>query len=156
MSDALNRGAPSADQLRRDLLGMVMRDLQGPAAGPEEEIAERSVRDRYLVGMLAPKHQVIFPEEQDKLETDTGETVDEGTPDASAVPSKTMFPVLFRDDFQRGPGGDVDPGYGPLGPLHPAAQRVPDHRHRGTETRLEADAARRHIGANPAEGRQNP
>ena len=79
MSDALNRGAPSADQLRRDLLEMVMRDLHGPAAGPEEEVAERSVRDRYLVGMLAPKHQVIFPEEQDKLETDTGETVDEGT-----------------------------------------------------------------------------
>jgi hypothetical protein len=32
----------------------VMDDLLGPADGPEEEINGMSVRDRYLVGKLAP------------------------------------------------------------------------------------------------------
>ena len=36
---------------------MVLKDLLGPVGGPEEEIDEPSVRDRYLVGMLAPKRQ---------------------------------------------------------------------------------------------------
>jgi hypothetical protein len=32
---------------------MVIRDLLGPAQGPDEELVERSVRERYLVGILA-------------------------------------------------------------------------------------------------------
>ena len=41
-------------QLRLKLFGMVVNDLLGPAGGPEEEITERNVHDRYLVGVLAP------------------------------------------------------------------------------------------------------
>ena len=41
-------------QLRAKLEEMVLHDLLGPAAGPEEEVAERNVHDRYLVGILAP------------------------------------------------------------------------------------------------------
>jgi|GEM_PF-2511737 len=33
---------------------MVIGDLLGPAGGESEELTERSVRDRYLVGVLAP------------------------------------------------------------------------------------------------------
>jgi hypothetical protein len=40
----------------RELLQLaVMDDLLGPAAGPEEQIVDMSVRDRYLVGKLAPR-----------------------------------------------------------------------------------------------------
>ncbi|WP_043320051.1 DISARM system helicase DrmA [Microbulbifer sp. HZ11] len=40
----------------RELLQLaVMDDLLGPANGPEEEIVDMSVRDRYLVGRLAPR-----------------------------------------------------------------------------------------------------
>ncbi|WP_422449530.1 MULTISPECIES: DISARM system helicase DrmA [unclassified Endozoicomonas] len=40
----------------RELLQLaVMDDLLGPACGPHEEIAEMSVRDRYLVGKFAPQ-----------------------------------------------------------------------------------------------------
>ena len=46
---------PSASALRGELLDIVMVDLLGPAGGPDEEIHERTVRDRYCVGMLAPK-----------------------------------------------------------------------------------------------------
>ena len=40
----------------RDLLQLAMTDdILGPASGPEEEIVGMSVRDRYLVGKLAPR-----------------------------------------------------------------------------------------------------
>src|SRR6266699_6712817 len=44
--------SPSA--LRDELERLVLQDLLGPAAGPEEELEDSSVRDRYLVGALAP------------------------------------------------------------------------------------------------------
>jgi hypothetical protein len=49
-------GGGSAEQEHiRDLLRLaVIDDLLGPANGPHEEIVEMSVRDRYLVGKLAP------------------------------------------------------------------------------------------------------
>src|ERR1700686_5694054 len=40
----------------RELLQLaVMDDLLGPANGPHEQIVDMSVRDRYLVGKLAPR-----------------------------------------------------------------------------------------------------
>ena len=45
---------PSQHQLRAELEAMVLGDLLGPAGGDNEELTERSARDRYLVGVLAP------------------------------------------------------------------------------------------------------
>jgi len=42
-------------KIREELEQMVLNDLVGPVRGPTEEIVEQSVRDRYLVGMPAPK-----------------------------------------------------------------------------------------------------
>lgn len=39
------------------LEAMVVGDLLGPGGGPDEELTERNVRDRYLVGILAPRSQ---------------------------------------------------------------------------------------------------
>lgn len=60
----------------RELLQMaVIDDLLGPADGPDEEIVGMSVRDRYLVGKLAPMNTA-----PDAAETDTfGES---GRPDS--------------------------------------------------------------------------
>jgi hypothetical protein len=41
-------------ELRYRLIELAMKDLLGPAGGDREEICERNVRDRYLVGVLAP------------------------------------------------------------------------------------------------------
>jgi hypothetical protein len=41
-------------KIRDELEQMGLNDLLGPVGGSEEEISEPSVRDRYLVGMLAP------------------------------------------------------------------------------------------------------
>ena len=45
---------PSQHQLRAELEHMVLGDLLGPAGGENEELTERTVRDRYLVGVFAP------------------------------------------------------------------------------------------------------
>lgn len=58
---------PSPMKIREEVEQMAMKDLLGPAGGGEGEIDEQSVRDRYLVGMLAPKRQELSPEEFDEL-----------------------------------------------------------------------------------------
>lgn len=45
--------------LRELLLTAVVDDLLGPASGPEETIIGISVRDRYLVGKLAPREATV-------------------------------------------------------------------------------------------------
>lgn len=54
---ALEDISPIADQayIREILQLAVMDDLLGPAGGPHEQIVDMSVRDRYLVGKLAPR-----------------------------------------------------------------------------------------------------
>jgi hypothetical protein len=44
---------PSQHQLRAELEDRVIRDPLGPAEGPDEELVERSGRERCLVGILA-------------------------------------------------------------------------------------------------------
>ena len=53
MPDSL-ASPPSDLELRSRLIELVLNDLLGPAGGEREEIGERNVRDRYLVGVLAP------------------------------------------------------------------------------------------------------
>ena len=50
----VTENGPSQTQLRGELEKMVIGDLLGPSGGESEELTERSVRDRYLVGVLAP------------------------------------------------------------------------------------------------------
>jgi hypothetical protein len=56
------QAAPSPRTIREELRQAVLKDLLGPAAGPEEEVDEKSVRERYLVGGLAPRQQSPEPE----------------------------------------------------------------------------------------------
>ncbi|MEN9935510.1 MAG: hypothetical protein RLZZ387_2089, partial [Chloroflexota bacterium] len=55
----------SSAVLRERLERLVVNELLGPADGPQEIIDERSVRSRYLVGMLAPRGSSGVPEEYD-------------------------------------------------------------------------------------------
>jgi len=52
----------SPEQVRAEFIDMLMRDWLGPAGGEDEVIFERSVRDRYLVGTLAPNHKATAEE----------------------------------------------------------------------------------------------
>lgn len=93
-------------EIREKLIGIAIRDLLGPAAGPDEEVDEPRVRERYLTGMLAPRKQessdeepVIDPGEQDELATAGAGTAEEGTLDPGAISSPTLFPCSMGLSF---------------------------------------------------------
>ena len=66
-----------------------MADLLGPVGGPEEEVAERSVHDRYLVGVMAPRRQEVPLEEQDELAEGGRDDPEEGRTESTAPPPRT-------------------------------------------------------------------
>src|SRR5580692_5437191 len=98
MSNML-QSIPSPMKIRDVLEQMVLADLLGPVGGPEEEIDEPSVRDRYLVGMLAPKRQELLPEEFDELPQGGSGPVEDGAPENTSPTTKTMFPSSFGMTF---------------------------------------------------------
>ncbi len=90
---------PSPEKLRAMLEERVVADLMGPAGGPDEEIVEGSVRDRYLVGMLAPRRVRIEPEEVDGVEAEEGAGTDDGAGDSGTISTPTMFPSAVGLSF---------------------------------------------------------
>ena len=99
MSSSILQSIPSPMKIREELEQMVLNDLLGPVGGPTEEIVEQSVRDRYLVGMLAPKRQELSPEEFDELPQGGPGPSRKGRPTTPPPPSKTMFPSSFGMTF---------------------------------------------------------
>src|SRR5258708_4730045 len=118
MTSSLLRGIPSPMKIREELEQMVLKDLLGPVGGPEEEIDEQSVRDRYLVGMLAPKRQELSPEEFDELPQGGSGSVEDGTAESTSPANKTLFPSSFRMTFLVG----LDP---PPLPFPPPPRHTP-------------------------------
>ncbi|MCI0665317.1 MAG: hypothetical protein L0220_30010, partial [Acidobacteria bacterium] len=98
MTNLLER-IPSPMQIRAELEDLVLKDLLGPAGGLAEEVTEPSVRDRYLVGMLAPTQQDLSPEEFDELAEGGSGTLEDGTPEYTGPTAKTMFPSSFGMTF---------------------------------------------------------
>lgn len=84
-------GQSQAEQnhLRHLLQLAVMDDLLGPANGPQEEVVGMSVRDRYLVGKLAPKETCVTEEEDEDLGTE-GE--DDSTKEFDASRNQSLVP----------------------------------------------------------------
>lgn len=91
--------APSQHRIRDELQRLVISDLLGPAGGPEEEVNERRVSERYLTGMLAPRRQRHSPEEFDELAVDGVETAEDGSSDVSAPQETTVFPSSLGLSF---------------------------------------------------------
>jgi hypothetical protein len=88
----LARLVPGPTQLRAELEDLVARELLGPRGGPDEEVTEGRIQDRYLVGMLAPKNKIVRASEMDSLAEDGEGSVDEGSTDDSALPADTLYP----------------------------------------------------------------
>ncbi len=91
--------APSERELREELQEMVIRDLLGPAGEEDEEIDESRVRDRYLVGMLAPARIAVRPEQMDRLEVEEGQDAEDGDADDAVIAVPTMFPSAIGLSF---------------------------------------------------------
>ncbi|HKQ78486.1 MAG TPA: DISARM system helicase DrmA [Blastocatellia bacterium] len=95
----LLQSIPSPMRIRAELEELVLNDLLGPAGGETEEVTEQSVRDRYLVGMLAPTRQNLSPEEFDELAEGGVGTVEDGSAEYTGPTARTMFPSSFGMTF---------------------------------------------------------
>lgn len=49
---------PTPGEIRDEFVDMLWRDWLGPVGGEDETLYEKTVRDRYLVGMIAPRDKV--------------------------------------------------------------------------------------------------
>ena len=92
-ANKLAKSTPTPLELRAMLEEMVCNDLLGPAGGPEEVIDERNVRDRYIVGRLAPRGQSILPDEQDDLAVGgAGDDDQDGKTELGMPQAATIYP----------------------------------------------------------------
>lgn len=91
----LAAAAPRPRDLRAELEDLVIKDLLGPAGGPDEEVDEPRVSDRYLVGTLAPKRTVVRAAESDTLASDGAGTVEDGNADDLALPIDSLAPAAI-------------------------------------------------------------
>jgi hypothetical protein len=92
---------------------MVVNDLLGPAAGENEELTERNVRDRYVVGVLAPRRRAApgkapptpeEPEEDtplipDEVSQGGADSLDDGTADIGVPLPRAHLPSSFGMTF---------------------------------------------------------
>ena len=90
---------PSHSEIRDMLEDLVVHDLLGPAGGPEEEVIEDRVRERYLVGMLAPRRVSVEGTEIDELAVAGTDSYDEGKTEQGVAQSGTMFPSSMGMTF---------------------------------------------------------
>jgi hypothetical protein len=104
MNNPLLSKKPTPRQLRSKLEEMVVNDLLGPAAGENEDLTERSVRDRYVVGVLAPRRKAA----------------DHGTPEAEPEEAEQDTP-LIPDEVSQGGADSVDDGAADIGVPLPRA-----------------------------------
>ena len=58
--------APTKLEIRKQFVDMIRRELLGPAGGSEEIVTEPYVRDRYAVGLLAPRNAAQVPDPEDE------------------------------------------------------------------------------------------
>ena len=113
MTNSILPSKPTPRQLRSKLEEMVVNDLLGPAAGESEELTERNVRDRYVVGVLAPRWQAApgkpsptpeEPEEDtplipDELSQGGADSMDDGSTDMGVPLPRAHLPSSFGMSF---------------------------------------------------------
>jgi hypothetical protein len=97
MSESFTSIAPT--QIRSELLEIVLKDLRGPANGPDEIITEQTVRDRYILGLLAPKGQTPLPAEEDEDLAYTGTDDEDGKSEPVNIQGRIMLPSALGMTF---------------------------------------------------------
>src|SRR5262245_4851505 len=95
--------APAPAALRLELEQLVVGDLLGPADGEHERLDARQfrrMRDRYLLGRLAPRDtQGLDPERNDDDGVSGDDAVDDATGEREGARGATMFPSSFGLSF---------------------------------------------------------
>lgn len=85
---------PSPAKIREELEELVVRELLGPAGGPDEELSEKNMRpkERYLLGMLAPKKMLVGSEEDEELAVGGTDAVEDGQTEVVAPQTESIIP----------------------------------------------------------------
>ncbi len=99
MDTVLPRTSPA--DLRDTIVEAVIKDVHGPAGGPEEELDASKHRpsQRYLVGKLAPIDQWVTPHESEGIGDKSCEESEDGTSDISSLPATTLLPSSIGLSF---------------------------------------------------------
>ena len=85
---------------RQELEDLLRGDLLGPAAGPQETVTEANLRQRYLLGMLAPARTRIEDDDpQEELADDSEEGAEEGVAEPSTPAPRGILPATFGFSF---------------------------------------------------------
>ncbi|RYD84491.1 MAG: helicase, partial [Verrucomicrobiaceae bacterium] len=88
------------EALRRELVGMLSRDLLGPSGGPYEELLARETpRSRYLVGLLAPQDVGVLADELEPVAAAGADSSEEGVAEADGPSIDSMFPSSMGVTF---------------------------------------------------------
>jgi hypothetical protein len=95
---------PSHAELRAQLEARVLAELLGPVEGEQEEIERLRPRERYLVGILAPRRLRIKREEVDTLGAGGADDSDDGGDEDEGLSADTMFPSSIGISFCVSPG----------------------------------------------------
>src|SRR4051794_30771180 len=95
---------PVPAEVRARLESMLVANILGPEGGPNEELpANASIREYYLVGMLAPQQTTAEAGEFDGQQDDTaveGDTeIEEVAPDPVQVAAPSLFPSSLGFTF---------------------------------------------------------
>lgn len=93
----------SSVQIRQEFLEIVLRDLRGPAGGEDEVVTEQAVRDRYILGLLAPQGQTPLPLEEDEDLSLDGTDSEDGKSEPVNVQGRAMFPSAMGMTFTAAP-----------------------------------------------------
>lgn len=88
--------SPTPVQLRDELHTQVVRELVGPAGGPEEEVGQPRLRDRYLAGILISKRggddDELEPEEDDGLGAGGASGAEDDSESSDVIIRESMMP----------------------------------------------------------------
>ncbi|PSL56568.1 helicase-like protein [Saccharothrix carnea] len=97
---------PEPRVIRDRLQELVLKDLLGPLEGEHEEFTREDPLDRYPLGRLAPRGEVIEPETQDELAESAAAEPEEGVREPSAPNTASL--ALSSIGFTTTVAGDVD------------------------------------------------
>ena len=89
--------APDPAAIRDELQQLVLNDLHGPLDGEDEEFGREDPLDRYPLGRLAPRGELVEPDTQDDLaDAEAGELIEgDREPSAPNTPSLAVSSIGF-------------------------------------------------------------
>ena len=93
---------PPADEIRGELQRLILKDLLGPADTDQEELAPREsrVRERYLLGALAPQGiAATAVDAATPLATSGSDSIEDGNAEAESSTTETMLPSSLGLSF---------------------------------------------------------